>query len=85
MSRSYDESLSELSGALERYPGAVLSLGYAAGSWLAMFTADVPYAGPDGEANSEWAGARCLTFEARSCEAEKALDSMASKLTEAGL
>lgn len=85
MSRSYDESLSELSGALERYPGAALTLGYAAGSWLAMITADVPYAGPDGETNSEWAGSRALTFQAQSCEAEKVLDSLASKVTEAGL
>lgn len=84
MSRSYEESLTELSAVLERYTGAALSLGCVAGTWLALLTADVPYAGPDGETNSPW-GSRTLTFDARSCEAEKVLDSLASKVAEAGL
>jgi hypothetical protein len=81
MSRSYDESLSVLSSLLERYPGGALSLGCTGGTWLAILSVDVPYIDPD---NIE-PDSRLIELQARSCEAEKALDSLASKLTEAGL
>lgn len=79
MSRSYDESMSSLSSLLERYPGALV-LGRTDSNWLASVTVHVPYAGPDGEANSPWAGSRPVTVTSRSCESEKVLDSLVDKL-----
>ena len=75
MSRSFDESMSELTGYVERYPGSELTVRYAVGTWVARCTLFF-----DGEETG--ADSYTTTEIARSCEAEKALDSLATKMKE---